>query len=127
MAEMPHIRFYCGDDFRVLLNNTDKVKLLLQVKHTKQPNRHQCCNPADADEVINIGADGMMTPLDISAIDDATGKLEGTVFRKCLKPRKTRFILWHRNNFLKRSGTKLKWTVKIMAIQCNMHLSMQKK
>jgi len=84
MAEMPYtLGFYCGDDFRVLLNNTDKVKATFAGKTYETAKTDiNAVTLADADEVINIGADGMMTPLDISAIDDATGKLEGTVFRK---------------------------------------------
>lgn len=84
MAEMPYtLGFYCGDDFRVLLNNTDKVKATFAGKTYETAKTDiKDVTLSDADEVINIGADGMMTPLDISAIDDATGKLEGTVFRK---------------------------------------------
>ncbi len=84
MAEMPYtLGFYCGDDFRVLLNNTDRVKATFAGKTYETAKTDiNAVTLADADDAINIGADGMMVTLDMNAIDDASGKLEGTVFRK---------------------------------------------
>ncbi len=84
MAEKPYtLGFYCGDDFRVILNNTDRVKATFAGKTYETTKTDiNAVTLADADEAINIGADGMATPLELESVDDATGKLEGTVFRQ---------------------------------------------